>query len=155
MPICRNSIQIDQIQIQVNSWPRNSRFTESVSSPRLGVAVRGIEARKSLIRWQLYYSTPLAFFFFFGRACGASNICTVWNSLPLPITGFLSTAGGRVSYAAGSPIAGGGSKRSAVASTRIGGWFWKKFFVPWFEIGSPTSLGSNDASSWVFSSSSV
>ena len=32
MPICRNSIQIDQIQIQSNSWPRNSRFTGSVSS---------------------------------------------------------------------------------------------------------------------------
>jgi hypothetical protein len=120
---------------------------------RSRIADRGIEARKSLIRWQLSYSTPLAFFFFFGRACGTSKFCTVWNPPPLPVTGSLSLAGGRASSAAGSPIAGGGGRCFAVGSTRIGGWFWRMSFVSWFEIGSPTSLGSDDASSWVLSSS--
>jgi hypothetical protein len=124
--------QVEDWHNRANSPGSKKRYQwiHSGNYRRSRIADRGVEAQKSLIRWQLSYSTPLAFFFFFGRACGASNIRTVWNSLPLPITGSLSTAGGRISSAAGSPIAGGGGRDFAVGSARIGGGFWKTSFVP-------------------------
>jgi hypothetical protein len=158
--VCHTTMTLAQVEYwhnRANSPDSKKRYQwiHSGNHRRSGIADRDIEARKSLIRWQLSYSTPLAFFFFFGRACSPSNIRTAWISLPLPTTGSLSTAGGSISSAACSTIAGGGGRRFAVGSTRIGSWFWKTSLVPRLEIGSPTSLGWNDASSWVLSSSPV
>jgi hypothetical protein len=73
------SAQLEDWHSRANSPGSKKRYQwiHSGNYRRSRIADRGIEARQSLIRWQLSYSTPFTFFFFFGRACGASNIRTV------------------------------------------------------------------------------